>query len=278
MKLQQKLELIQQNDYTQLQTIDLNELTFNMIHHIGTTDSYIRDMLIYKCFAHFIQKELLSLEQLELLLTTCLDENFLYIEIDTPGTDGVFTRSYTNLLIALIIQFDNTHPFLSSETIRMVKEKLIEYMNLEADYRGYIQKKGYAHAIAHGSEALNALVHNSNISCDCYEEIIHCLLNKVFVCSTVYHNQEDERIVTPLLSIIHHDFPQNHFLSIIYKKLQRLPQIRKRISMHEYCALCANIQLFLRTLFFRSKEDFKLISISSQMEKILKEFAQYYRI
>lgn len=100
-------------------------------------------------------------------------------------------------------------------------------MNLETDYRGYIEKKGFAHTIAHGSEAFNELVHNPNISCDCYEEITHCLLNKAFVCSTVYYNQEDERIVTPLVSIIHHNFPQSQFLAIIYKNYNDFLKLEK---------------------------------------------------
>lgn len=64
--LQQQLELIQQNDYTQLQHIDVNELTLNMLQYIGTTDSYVRYQLIYKCFAHFIHHEFLMDDQAEI--------------------------------------------------------------------------------------------------------------------------------------------------------------------------------------------------------------------
>ncbi|KFN15794.1 MULTISPECIES: DUF2785 domain-containing protein [Bacillus] len=273
--LQQQLELIQQNDYTQMQNIDLNELSSHMIQNIGTTDSYVRDQLIYKCFAHFIQNEFLPHDQLETLLTTCLSNNYLYREIASPNTDGVFTRSYTTLLISLIIQFDNSHSFLLQETVQKVKEKLITYMNLEIDYRGYVQDKGWAHSIAHASDVFNELVHNPHITCSCYEEIAHCILNKIFIYSTVYHNNEDERIVTTLLSMLYYDFSRDQLFSIIYKKIKRLPQLKKRLSCHEYCKLCANLKNFLRTLFFRTKIDPNLSSVANRAEKMLKELHKY---
>ncbi|PEE44613.1 DUF2785 domain-containing protein [Bacillus pseudomycoides] len=273
--LQQQLDLIQQNDYTQIQNIDLNELSSHMIGHIGTTDSYVRDQLIYKCFAHFIQNEFLSHDNLETLLTTCLGDDYLYQEISSPNTDGVFTRSYTTLLIGLIIQFDNSHSFLSQETVQKVKEKLITYMNLETDYRGYVHDKGWAHSVAHAADAFNELVHSAHISCSCYEEIAHCILNKIFIYSALYHNNEDERIVSPLLSMLYYDFSREQLFSIIYKKIKRLPQFKKRLSYHEYCILCANLKTFLRTLFFRTKIDPNLSSVANRAEKMLRELHKY---
>ncbi|EMA6343465.1 DUF2785 domain-containing protein [Bacillus cytotoxicus] len=274
--LQQQLELIQQNDYSQMQHFDIDELTLGMMQHIGTTDSYIRNQLIYESFSHFIQHHFLSHDQLELLLATCLSEEYLYFEISSPYTDGVFTRSYTALLIALIIQFDNVHTFLLPETIIEIKEKLITCMNLESDFRGHIEQKGWAHSIAHISDAFHQLVQNPHISGPCYEEIIHCLLNKIFIHSTIYYNNEDERIATPLLAMLYCDFPKEAFFTILYKKMKRLPQIRKRLSLNEYCMLCANIKTFLRTLFFRTREDPHLTSLANRVDKILRELPQYY--
>lgn len=216
--LQQQLELIQQNDYTQLQHIDINELTLNMLQYIGTTDSYVRYQLIYKCFAHFIHHEFLMDDQLKLLLHTCLSDEYLYCDIHSPQTDGVFTRSYTVSLIALILQFANSHYFFTEEDIEDIKNKLITYTNLETDFRGYIENKGWAHCIAHVSDAFTEIVHNSYTTFQWYEELIHCLLNKIFIPSDLFHNNEDERIVTPLLAMLYHDLSQDTLISIIYKK------------------------------------------------------------
>ncbi len=118
--LQQQLELIQQNDYTQLRHIDINELTLHMLQYIGTTDSYVRYQLIYKCFVHFIHHEFLMDDQLKLLLQTCLSDEYLYYDIYSRIQMG-FSRSYTVSLIALILQFANSHYFCTEEDIEEIK-------------------------------------------------------------------------------------------------------------------------------------------------------------
>ncbi|PGS77376.1 hypothetical protein COC69_20365 [Bacillus cereus] len=274
--LQQELELIQQNDYSFIENIDLIQLTLEMVQHIGTTNSYIREMLIFKCLVHFIQENFLSTEHLETLLVKCLSDEFLYFEIQTPGTDGVFTRSYTILLIALIIKYDTMQPFLSYEMVQKVKNSLIKYMNVEKDYRGYIQDKGWANSIIHGSEAFHTLVLNPNIKGICEEEILHCLLNKVFVEDIVYYNQEDERIAIPILAVIHNGFSKDRFISILDKKIKRLPQMQKKNSTQEYFVLYANIKNFLRALFFKIKETLNQNPFLMQIERMLKEFRCYF--
>ncbi len=157
-------------------------------------------------------------DQLKLLLQTCLSDEYLYCDIYSPHSDGVFTRSYTVSLIALILQFANSHYFCTEEDIEEIKNKLITYTNLETDFRGYIENKGWAHCLAHVSDAFTEIVHNTYTTFEWYEELIHCLLNKIFIPSDLFHNNEDERIVTPLLAMLYHDFPQDELISIIHKK------------------------------------------------------------
>lgn len=92
----------------------------------------------------------------------------------------------------------------------------------------------------------------------------------------IYHNNEDERIVTPLVSMLYHDFAQEDLISIIHNKIKRLPQIRKRLSLNECCILCANIKTFLRTLYFRTKDDHNLTFSTHKVERMLKKLPNYY--
>lgn len=60
-------------------------------------------------------------------------------KIHSDDEDAVFTRAFTTLLIALIIDADTNHNFLSQTDISNVKDQLILYMNNEHDFRGYVQ-------------------------------------------------------------------------------------------------------------------------------------------
>ncbi len=274
--LQQLLETIQKNGYLLPQNTDLNQLSLHMLEHIGTLDSYLRDQLIYSTFSYFISGDYFDTAQLEKLLTLTLEEQYLYCGIISNIDDSVFTRSFTTLLIALILCADNKTNFLTQETVMIVKEKLVDYMNQEIDLRGYVDPHGWAHSVAHAADAFDALIQNSKLLQQCYEELAHCLLNKIFVYSIVYHFDEDERIITPLLSMISKGFPQNQLFEIIHVKLNLLPQYKTRLLVNEFCSLCTNIKTFLRSLYFRTIHNMQFSYLASQAEAMLNKLPSFY--
>lgn len=66
--LQQQLEELRNNNYVMDNTINMDSLNSKTLKHIGVTDSYLRDKLIYSTFYHFIKKEYLLHTQLQKLL------------------------------------------------------------------------------------------------------------------------------------------------------------------------------------------------------------------
>ena len=135
-----------------------------MLEHIGSTDSILRDTCIYGTFCKLILEKQLDKGLLEEMLEACLADEMLFHGIGEAESDSVFTRSFTTLLIALILYSDNESGFLSGEMIVEVKEKLLVYMEAEKDLRGFVPGKGWAHSIAHAADAFDELAkkrHNS---------------------------------------------------------------------------------------------------------------------
>ncbi|ANS50533.1 hypothetical protein BT246_52080 [Bacillus thuringiensis] len=58
--LQQQLEEIRNNNYILDNTLNIDSLSSNMLEHIGDTNSYLRDKLIYSTFYHLIKNRYLS--------------------------------------------------------------------------------------------------------------------------------------------------------------------------------------------------------------------------
>lgn len=137
--LQQQLEEIRNNNYILDNTLNIDSLSSNMLEHIGDTDSYLRDKLICSTFYHFIKKDYLSHTQLQKLLLESIGEKYLLYKIHSDDGDAVFTRAFTTLLIALIIDADTNHNFLSQTDISNVKDQLILYMNNEHDFADMFQ-------------------------------------------------------------------------------------------------------------------------------------------
>src|SRR5690606_9825308 len=138
-----------------LDLIDFNELIQFMLKNIGNPDGYLRDNLIYRGFCELILNEQFTEEQLITILKTCLDDAHLYLNItDNDPSDDLFTRSFSALVITLILEKDRENRSLPEELIVEAIHRSIQYLLLEKDYRGFDNTKGWPHAVAHGSDLL----------------------------------------------------------------------------------------------------------------------------
>ncbi|MED3035286.1 hypothetical protein CBR56_18950 [Bacillus thuringiensis] len=274
--LQQQLEEIRNNNYVINDALNIDPLSSNMLEHIGDTDSYLRDKLIYSTFYHLIKKEYISHTQLQKLLLESIGEKYLLYKIHSDDEEAVFTRAFTTLLIALIIDADTNHNFLSQTDILTVKDQLILYMNNERDFRGYVQDHGWAHSIAHASDTFEALVRSPKLETLHYEEILQTLLNKVGVHSICYKYEEDERLVYPIVAMLQNGLKEEALILALHDLVAQLPVQKQTLHIKSYEFLYGNIKSFLRSLFFRLRTFSICKETECEIEKLLQELPKYY--
>ncbi|CKE60396.1 DUF2785 domain-containing protein [Bacillus paranthracis] len=274
--LKQQLEEIRNNNYIIDDTLHIDPLSYSMLEHIGDTDSYLRDKLIYSTFYHLIKKDYLSHTQSQKLLLESISEKYLLYKIHSSDEDAVFTRAFTTLLIALIIDADTNHNFLSQTDISNVKDQLILYMNNEHDFRGYVQNHGWAHSIAHASDTFEALVRSPKLETLHYEEILQTLLNKVCVHSIYYKYEEDERLVYPIVAMLQNGLKEEALILALHDLVAQLPAKKQTLHIESYEFLYWNIKSFLRSLFFRLRKLSICEETECEVEKLLQELPKYY--
>ncbi|MEG2330586.1 DUF2785 domain-containing protein, partial [Anaerorhabdus sp.] len=92
-------------------------------------------------------------------------------------------------------------PFMSEDEFVRTKNLVFKYFESEKDYRGYNEKFGWIHAIAHCADALDEIVLTSL----CTHEDCQTILNlgaKVFTNSDfIFNHEEDERFVSVIISM-----------------------------------------------------------------------------
>ncbi|MGH1142720.1 DUF2785 domain-containing protein [Bacillus pseudomycoides] len=275
-QLKKQLEEIKANQYAIDSTIDIQDLSSKMLQHIGTPDGYLRDKLIYTTFWHLIINDHITQTQLQHLLSQSISEQYLFYKITTEDKDAVFTRSFTTLLIALIINADTKHNFLSPSDILDVKDKLILYMNQEHDFRGYVNDRGWAHSIAHVSDTFEALVKNPKLEPSYSPEILQTLLDKINVHTIYYKYEEDERIVYPIVAMLQNGLEEKELISSLHSLVNQLQVQKPELPIEPYEALYGNIKSFLRSLFFRLRTLSICKEAENEVENLLKELRQYY--
>ncbi|WP_252501636.1 DUF2785 domain-containing protein [Sporosarcina sp. Marseille-Q4943] len=245
----------------------------SMVEHIGSTDSELRDQLIYSSFYQLIrEKNQLEHELLDELLELCLGD-LLFKGIGENGTDSVFTRSFTTLLIALILYRDNEDNFLPQDMMLKIKDKLIDYINLENDLRGYISVKGWAHSIAHVTDAFEELVKSPKLDRKYYLEILKVLWSKVLVSTSVYIHNEDERILIPILEMINNGLKQADVITLLQHIPIELKTQKELIEEEEYWFLYFNCKAFLKSFYIKVNTNRELIPLKTSIEKCLLEIS-----
>lgn len=247
----------------------------SMIKHIGSIDSELRDQLIYGSFYQLIiEKNIIEHVMLVEILDLSLGD-LLFKEIGENGTDTVFTRSFTSLLIALILYRDNKDNFLSKSMVYKIKNRLIDYINLENDLRGYVSIKGWAHSIAHVADAFDELVKSPKVNQEFYIVILKTLWNKIFVSTSVYIHDEEERIIIPILEMLNRGLDQKEIQILVQNVPIELKNQKKRIEEEQYWFLYSNCKTFLKSFYIKVKSNNNLILLRNSLEKCLSEISLY---
>ncbi|MGE6755474.1 DUF2785 domain-containing protein [Rossellomorea sp. NPDC071047] len=246
-------------------------LVKSMMHFIGSTDSELRDKLIYSTFCQLAIDNQLEHELLSDLLDHCLSDDMLFKGIGENGTDTVFTRAFTSLVIAVILYKDNEDGFLPEHAVCKTKDHLIDYINSENDLRGFVPGKGWAHSIAHVADALDELILNNKIEQKDLLEILRPLWEKILVSDSVYVHGEDERMVTPILAMLEKGVDIGEIEQLLKGIPDELKRRKEQVNEENYWFLEANCKTFLKSFYVKISSRDDLISLRRNIELCLSE-------
>ncbi len=132
----------------------LDELTAELTAMLGSTDPSRRDHTAYAVLAGWISRGVYDdlLSGLGDGMVAGLDEG-----LGEVGTDTVFRRSFSALVLTECIERDNRTELLGESQVMRWGDHLAGWLLRERDLRGFVLGKGWAHALAHGADAIGAL-------------------------------------------------------------------------------------------------------------------------
>lgn len=255
MSLKTELKELNFDNPSRLQNNDFDSLIENLLNNIGSTDPELRDKLIYTTFVKLIMDNYLSTTQMEHIIEVCLEPSHLFFNLGEKDTDSVFTRSFSVLVLALIIEKDRQSPFLKRDILTQAFDASIEYLNLEEDIRGFVKGKGWAHSMAHGADLLAEVIKHPSFSTHqfykCLETIKGCLF-KDSSDGSPYMDDEGERLIFPIEAMLERGLEEDRLISWaseLYIDLTKI-QSEEGFSLN-YFRKRTNIISFLRGLYFR---------------------------
>ncbi len=265
------LRSIARNNYNIPVYIDSFAFARELLSNFASTDGELRDELSYMIFANgIIARHMLNPEQSEKLLKTALDSEHLFYKISEFDTDSVFMRSFSNLVITALLYSDAHKPTFSAETIQQTKKALFEYAHLERDWRGYVERKGWAHAMAHLADALDECAQNRTLGMQDRKEIL-TLINKLAKSPEPLYHEEDVRLAMVAYHIILGKQVDEAFLKTWVDTcfVQRDTDI---VSWTQG----TNTKNFLRSLYFLLRWDNVAPMLAERISTVLKQQDEIY--
>jgi hypothetical protein len=176
------------------------DLTNELFSLIGSTDPELRDSIGLEVFYNWLKQGLYRADDLSgFIVRLCSN---LQTGIGEPEGDSIFLRSFSALWLSLIVANDHETPLLQKEDIAAILEAALAFFAAENDLRGYVEIKGWAHAIAHASDLFGALVNSNHTGANDHLAILNCIASKLndSTCWNYLYN-EDSRIARAITGI-----------------------------------------------------------------------------
>lgn len=125
-----------------------------LLENFASPDLRLRDTLSFTLMDHLIEEGLLTLGERVAVLKAALDDRHLFAGIGEIGTDSVFQRSFSVLVVPMVLGPDLGAGELPEDLVVWALDRVLAYARAERDWRGYVADKGWAHAVAHMADAL----------------------------------------------------------------------------------------------------------------------------
>ena len=246
------LEIVS-NEHEVPEGIDMDSFIDDMLHYMGDTDSEMREG-VFECIAVWAESDDgLSNEQLRRIAFACLDEKHMFFGLGETETDTVFTRSFSALaLYACIGEYSHEdNPFLSEAEAAEILAKVMQYVDGERDYRGYVKDKGWAHAIAHIADVLNNLAFCAKR--DGIVQILSAVAKLASNKEVVYTALEDERLANAAVGLLYAGCYEGDYFTIdeFCNWIKESLVMVERETMPDDNNINANRKAFIKSLYVK---------------------------
>ncbi len=222
----------------------LADLTSELTAMLGDPDPRLRDGIAYEVLATWVSEGVYD------DLLQGLGDGMaagLMVGIGERGTDTVFRRSFSALILGECVSRDNERHVVPPDTILRWGDRAAGWLVRERDVRGYVPGKGWAHAVAHGADVLAALARSDAVGRLELTVLLDVIADRLLTEDDRLLHGEDDRLAFATMQILRREQVS---LDVVERWMARLAE--KARPDHDRggdpYAVSGNVQQFLRAL------------------------------
>ena len=223
----------------------LADLTTELTTMLGATDPRMRDGLAYPTLATWIDRGVYD------DLITGLGDGMaagLAVGLGEKGTDSVFRRSFSVLVLAECIDRTNQEDLVPSAKLMEWGDNIASWYLRERDVRGFVPGKGWAHTVAHGADAIGVLGRSQHFGRNELTVLLDVLADRVLApVDAPYAHGEPDRMALATLTVLRRNVVP---LSVVEPWVARIAAGATRTTGTDAdpFLVTANAEAFLRAL------------------------------
>lgn len=222
----------------------LGDLTAELTVMLGSTDPHVRDGLATEVLATWVSEGVYD----ELL--GGLGDGMcagLRVGLGEDPTDSVFRRSFSALVLAECLARDTERQLVGHDTVLRWGDAVFGWLVREQDLRGFVPGSGWAHAVAHGADALGTLATNPALAETELVAVLDVVADRVAAPTTYrWLQREDDRLARAVMAVLRRDLVD---AELVEGWLDRLVETSARTgTAGELGAPAANAHALLRAL------------------------------
>ncbi|MGN6251751.1 MAG: DUF2785 domain-containing protein [Marmoricola sp.] len=223
----------------------LADMTVELTTMLGDPDPAIRDGIAFPTLATWIHEGVY-----DDLLPGLGDGMGVGLEqgLGEDGTDTVFVRSYSALVLAECLDRDTAADVLTAETVLRWGDRLMTWYVREQDLRGFVAGKGWAHAVAHGADALAALARSPRLGRNELVVLLDVVADRLLAGTEAFFVAgEADRMALPVRQVLQRDLVGLSILEPWVARVAAHAIAAGSPTQHPF-RVAGNAQAFLRSL------------------------------
>ena len=172
-------------------------LALDMLACLGSTDPQLRDGIAFEAFATWLRSKKVT----PATVTTMLDRLLPQLAPDYPDPSGV-QRPFAVLVLAEVVRFDRVEQFMSDRQLQQVVAASTKYLQSVRDYRGFDEREGWRHGVAHASDVMLQLAVNPRTSKAQLDQMLAAIATQVAPAGEHYYTYgEGDRLAQAVFYI-----------------------------------------------------------------------------
>ncbi|HYH35067.1 MAG TPA: DUF2785 domain-containing protein [Nocardioides sp.] len=226
----------------------LDDLTAELTTMLGSPDPALRDGTAYPALATWIHRGVYD------DLLAGLGDGMaagLTVGLGESGTDTVFRRAFSVLVLATVIERDTAEHLLPADQVLRWGDRIVSWYLRERDLRGYVPGKGWAHAVAHGADAIATLAASRHFTATELTVLLDVLADRMLLEETPLVAGEPDRVALAVLAVLRRNLVPTKVVEPWIRRLAAHANPYRMRGDRDPYRETNNVQQLLRSLYLQ---------------------------